>query len=403
MKYTKEANLINELISIAEIIQNPFNNEQQIRSFISGEFNISFVGFDNINKFQDSIGKLYTANQNITETLTLKTFEREIINLIRVLKNENKKCVEVDFTSIIEKLLKMKVQESEILYYFYGATMKSSSKQFGDFTIYDLKKSFNELSSKYQLNQIFFNNRPSDFLIGIKVKARENPKAVEIADKLCQSFENVFGYVIADLTQKRRIGILNFRGWTTVHKFVCNDNLNGGYQGENDIFIPVDIDDNHFTNINQGNDKIWHLITKKNKSEIERRLLNSIEWTGKAIYDKDIPKSLVQFVFAIESMLQLNDKAFITPSIVSQLSDWLAFIIEDDKDKRKLISKYFKDLYKKRSAISHGAMATIDIEDLHLAKRIAKLMIITFLKTSPFKEMTTMEQLNIYLTDLKFK
>lgn len=406
MKYQKEARLINELITFSEVIPMSSSKDRRpFKSFGLGEFNLTFIGIDKVTKYQESIEQLYLSNKEISETYSFKKFEEQIINLIRTFKNQRQNCDPKDFESLISGLLSIEVKDYEILYDFYGATMESSTTEFGDFVIYNRDLSTDNLITKYpalQKRDIFLNNLHSNLLIGVKVKARESSKATEIADKLCQSFENVFSYAIADLSHKRRIGILNFRGWTSVGRIVCNNN-EIGFQGSNDILLHLNLDDPFFKDASQGNDKIWNLITKKNKSEIEARLQNAIEWIGKAINDRDFSKSLVQFVFAIEGMLQLNDNAFISSSIVSQLSDWLAFIIQDDKEERKKVAKYFKDIYQKRSAIAHGAKKIIEMEDLELAKQIAKLMVISFLVTSPFKEMKTMADLNKHMMDLKFK
>ncbi|MES2726824.1 MAG: hypothetical protein V4643_06955, partial [Bacteroidota bacterium] len=327
------------------------------------------------------------------------------VNLIRILKNEKRLCTTKDVEILLENFTKIEIQESEIFYELYGAKMNSHKLILGDFTIYDFELSIAELTERYPYlihQDIYFSDRASKYLVSIKVRARDNDKAVEIASRLCEIFENVFSYMIADLNHRRTVGVFNFRGWKNTQIVICNKDT-AGYKGTNNVSFPVDIENPFFIDASQGNDKIWYLITKTNKTEIEKRLLNAIEWIGKAIHDLDLSKSLVQFVFAIEGMLQQNEKALITPSIVSQLSDWLAFIINDDLEERKKISKYFKEIYQKRSAIAHGAATTIDIQDLATALQISKLMIIAFLTNKPFCEIKTMDELNKCITDLKFK
>lgn len=218
------------------------------------------------------------------------------------------------------------------------------------------------------------------------------------------SFENVFSYVLGDLSNDKRIGIFNFRGFSTMGKIISS-NSGIGFNGKSDVILGLNLDHNYlsyFNNKELGNDEVWFLITKKDKSEIEKRLLNAIEWVGKAINDRDNSKSLIQFVFAIEGMLQYDEKIFINQSIVSQLADSLAFIITDEKEERKKMSRKFKDIYKKRSSIAHGSNAKIDFEDLEEVFEITKNMIISFLIKSPFKEMKTMESLNTHIINLKF-
>lgn len=406
MKHVKHINTINELTDIAEIILRPIDNSPEpYKSFGIDKYNITFLGFEKLEKFQKGLENIFSSNKDISETWTLKKFENELVNLIRVLKNEKRLCNPIDIETLFDNFTKVEIQESEILYELYGAEMNLPKLVLGDFIIYNFDLSINELTERfpYLVHQdLYFSHRKSKYLVGVKVKARDNDKAVEIANKLCETFENVFSYMIADLKHERTVGIFNFRGWQTTSIVVCNPN-SMGKQMKNSIFLPVNIADPFFTDASQGNDKIWVLITKTQKTEIEKRLLNAIEWIGKAVYDIDLSKSLVQFVFAIEGMLQQNEKAIITPSIVSQLSDWLAFIINDDLEQRKKISKYFKDIYQKRSAIAHGAIKTIDIQDLGIALQISKLMIITFLTNKPFCDIKTMDELNKHITDLKFK
>jgi len=406
MKQVNHINIINELTKIAEIILQTFDNSPEPnKSFGIDKCNITFRGFDNVKKFQDGLETIFNSNKDISEMWTLNKFETEFVHLIRVLKNESRSCNKTDIDSLFDKFTKVEIQESEILFELYGAEMNLPKLVLGDFTIYDFDLSISELTERfpYLANQDFyFTHRKSKYLVGIKVKARDNDKAVEIAKRLCEVFENVFSYMIADLKHERTVGIFNFRGWKTTCIVVCNQN-SMGLKGKNTIFLPVNISDSFFTDSSQGNDKIWSLITKTHKTEIEKRLINAIEWIGKAVYDIDLSKSLIQFVFAIEGMLQQNEKSIITPSIVSQLSDWLAFIINDELDQRKKISKYFKDIYQKRSAIAHGAVKTIDIQDLAMALQISKLMIITFLTQKPFCDIKTMDELNKCITDLKFK
>ena len=406
MKYDNETKSINEIIGVFQVIREPgFLSEGPYKSFGMGDWNITIIGINNISKFQILLEKLFFLNKEISETWTLKKFEEDFIDLIRKLKYEERVCTVGDLESLYNILLEKDVKESEILYEFYGASLKQESIIFGDFCIYNYDLSINTLIEKYpHLNNtdFYFYHKTSNLLLGIKVKARENNKAIELADKLCETFENVFSYMISDLKHEKTVGVFNFRGWHTTAAVVCN-NHSMGWQGRSNISIPVNIEDPFFKDQSQGNDKVWSLITKNNKTEIEKRLLNSIEWIGKAIYDVDMSKSVVQFVFALEGMLQFNDKGFITPSIVSQLSDWLAFIIHDDINKRKDIAKYVKDLYQKRSAIAHGGTKTIDIQDLQMAKQISNHMIISFLTVKPFCEIETMADLYKYMTDLKFK
>jgi hypothetical protein len=114
--------------------------------------------------------------------------------------------------------------------------------------------------------------------------------------------------MIADLKHEYSVGIFNYRIWYSINTVICSKKSMGLHQ-KKQFELPVNIENEGFNDKPYGNYNIWYLITKPNKTEIEKRLLNSIEWIGKAIHEIDFSKSLVQFVFAIECMLHYNENS----------------------------------------------------------------------------------------------
>lgn len=395
---------INDLLKVAICNEGFVNSNQLVRSFGVGKTNISFVGLENISLFRNAVENAYIFKKDIASTVSFKMFESGIVNLLRELRSNSKECEKEDFQKVIDSIVAIPIQENEILYELHGIEMKEQLIEFGTFKIYNYPLSIDILEKKYpHLNNgdIFFERRRSNFFLSISVEVRENDKAVELADLQIAKFENILNYMIGDLNHERSVGALNFRPGKNTSRIICS-NTSLGFNTNNSFTFPVNIEDDFFKTV-QGNGRIWDIVEAKNKTEIEKRLLQSIEWIGKAVFDKDISKALVQFVFAIEGMLQYDDKTFVTPSIVSQLGDSLAYIIEDEYAKRKDVVKYFKELYRKRSAVVHGGEKTIDKKDIELAYQISKLMVISFLTVKPFSEFKTMQQLNEYISELKFK
>lgn len=404
--HQKEIELIDQLVELSKIKNSilPANNLAPQISFESGGISIAIEGYNNVEEFQKKLKSLYTIKKEVSETWSLKKFENDLVDLVVKLKKQKRGCLIADVEFLYGNLLKEPIQEFEILYELYGSKMTKDTINFGEFTVYNYDLSIKALKQKYPLlsRHDLFAQRKSKTFIGLKVNARESNKAVEIADEQFEIFENAFSYMISDLSHKFSIGIFNYRGWKSTEAIVCSTQSMIVHH-ENQIALEVDIEYPLFKDPKVGNDKIWSLITKKNKSEIEVRLINSIDWIGKAVYELDLSKALVQFVFAIEGMLKYDEKAFITPSIVSQLSDWVAFIIHDNLEDRKKIAKYFKDVYQVRSAIAHGAAKNVTQKEVRIALELSKLMITSFLTIKPFCEMKTMQELNQHLADLKFK
>lgn len=397
--------IINQLVAIS-VQQEIFDNQhdQPYKSFGIGEMNVSFVGLDALSIFQAGLKKFYSYNKDIEQTISLKKFEASVIELIRSLKQTNRECTNDDIEKCFSELLKLNIIESEILYELYGAELNQPIYALGKFTIYNYSLAKDILHEKYpslKSMDVLFENSQSNIFLGLTVKARENNKAVEIADSYANAFENIMNFMISDLSHQYSIGVFNFRGWQKTDRIIFN--VSGlGFHVTQDLSLEVNISDPFLLNTTTGNDKIWSLITKIDKSEIEKRLLQSIEWIGKGIHDTDKSKALVQFVFAVEVMLKFDEEKIIIPSIVSQLSDWLAFIIHEDHTMRIQTAKYFKQIYTKRSAIVHGGSKIIDDKDLQLALQIAKQMVYSFLSKDPFNKMSSMKELSEYMTELKF-
>ncbi|MES2727303.1 MAG: hypothetical protein V4643_09390, partial [Bacteroidota bacterium] len=73
MKHDKHINIINSLTDIAEIIETPlFGSSQPCKSFGFDKDNITFLGFDKLEKFQNGIEIIFRYNKEISERTEYK-------------------------------------------------------------------------------------------------------------------------------------------------------------------------------------------------------------------------------------------------------------------------------------------------------------------------------------------
>ncbi|MDF0719862.1 HEPN domain-containing protein [Kaistella sp. PBT33-4] len=395
---------INTLVKIASL-EFDRSKEKVYRVFTGFPIQIAFVGTDNYFSLRNTLDDLYNYNKEISNTISYKNFEKELIKLVKYLITENRKSTNEDFQNIINRFLESPIIEHEVFHEIFGIILNIPEKNFGKFSIYNITLSEEILKNKYIFGSDYnryFEDRKSDYFIGIKIKARDHLKAKEISFEICEYVENIFNYMIGDLKHLRMVGILNYRNWISREIITCNEkSIN--HSSESEIKLLIDIDDDHFLTSSNGNRQIWDLLNNENKTKIQERILKSIIWIGNGVYDTSSSKALLQFIFAIEGMLQYDLKSFISPSIVSQLSESIAFILEDETEKRKEISKLFKKLYKERSSIAHGNQKTIELEDLTLAFQLSKMLIIKLLTKKPYCSFSTIDQLNDEITNLKFR
>lgn len=108
---------------------------------------------------------------------------------------------------------------------------------------------------------------------------------------------------------------------------------------------------------------IWDIYSKEKKTDKENRLINAVLWIGKAHPETDNNIKLLEYCFAMESLLQEDIDKFINPSITYTLSNACAIIIAKQYEDRKMVIRNLKDIYQKRSKLAHGKKVDVVNKD----------------------------------------
>jgi len=361
--------------------------------FEEGENAVSFISVGNVNEF-DSISRyLYNSNNSIVDNYTLRTFQSELAKLLGKLNKEDRDAQKNDWTEFINGLNDKPIIEAQILAPIHGVTMNQDRINLGEFIIYKSSNFYKTLKDDYpkivemKANAMDFG---TEYVIGIKKKAKDISKCQELAEKELYCFENVANFVTGGLHGLKRVGIVNY---LDSRKFVSiilsGDSINESKQTLNS-FEKVQIDNPSYLDEQNGNSIIWTLITSK-KNELQRKIVESIEWCGRAMVEPDDSKALLQYIISIESLLQFDEKKLINPSIVSRLSDMIGFLLGQNRKQRLDYVKYVIDLYGERSSISHGGLRNISYISLHTAMVLCHKIIRKFLTTETYNEFENKE------------
>jgi len=384
-----------------------FSSSKHIRQFQTETGLVSFIGLESVLLFQKTIDTLYSLNKLIEETVSFEIFEKVFVNLIGSLKENGQLCNEVNLKQVFDEILKGKIQTYQVLYEIYGVEMYSPFIIFGEYTFHNIYHKDSKIIEKYTStvsSEMFFQSFKSKILVEINSDARDQKKAIELADFKLLNLEYTFSFMIGDLSHKYHIGNFDFRGWGSTTRITYLGSNVHSLNTSNNISLDVNIEDPIFSDSSNGNNRIWSLTSSKNNTKLEKRILQSIEWIGKAVYEKDKTKALILFLISIESLLKNDSQSsIINPSILNQIGDSTAFILSDNLEGRIAISKYFKELYSKRSAIVHGGNTSVTIEDLDLAKQISKGLVITFLTDPVYKAFNNISEVTEFINKLKFK
>jgi len=398
---------INQLKDTARFGRHQFMNLGKnaiIKIFGKGRNAVSFIAVRGVKEFDEITEYLYNSEQTIVDDYSLITFQEELCRLLKRLNQENRKAILADWKGFIKELKDRPDISVKSLASIYGVTMNERTVTLGDFTIYKPSE-INQLItneypriSKSKKSQLNFGG---SYVIGITVKAKDFQKCYELADKAFSSFENVANFITAGFHKTNRIGIFNYSFSKKVVSISLTQDKVSKSTKTLEQFGIIPIDNPLYQDVENGNKEMWQWITIR-RNDLQQKILDSIEWAGKALVESDDSKALLQYIISIEALLQYDEGKFIVPSIVSQLSDMVAFLLGESHKQRVSYSNYIKDLYKIRSSITHSGKSNINDISLHTAHVLTHKIIRKIITHPPYKTFVTKKSLCKYLIELKF-
>jgi hypothetical protein len=242
-----------------------------------------------------------------------------------------------------------------------------------------------------------------NLIVSVRVFSRDSSRAVEFADARFRQFENVVRYMIGDKEGRSDVGIFDYRGLHRSQAIVLSKTslaTDGQLKG---VLNLTPIDDSFFIDASAGNAWIWNTLNSSNPSNLQKRVLAAIEWTGKGLRDLDHAKSFVQFIFAIEALLTFKEKGIlVSPSIASQLAEFTAFIVGTDFESRSWVERLVKKLYDRRSRVAHGGSQSVLQSQVLDAFGLVKSLITHMIIDPDLSAMTSMEQLQSWVNKKKY-
>jgi hypothetical protein len=142
--------------------------------------------------------------------------------------------------------------------------------------------------------------------------------------------------------------------------------------------MPFEISSECFDNMKKiGVFALSELLQKSGTSlsDFEKALLSSVHWFSTAQLQPEIESGYLALITSIEVLLAPRDGSPIATSI----AEALALLLGDNLEDRRYIKRYFKELYSKRSAVSHGgdkAILDTDYKSLvHFAMQLIQRLI----------------------------
>lgn len=360
-----------------------------------------YVKEENNEKFNDILENLYSKLVN-KDLVSFKYFKERLME--KILNGD-----ENFFKDIKDEIYSLKETEYKIIQPMYGIIINSEEPiKISRYKFIKEKNIKSYLKENWNVpdEHDFFDEADTRNLCFVEIicKAKEKNKAKELAKECYVKLDNVIRFMYGILDKNYGIGTFNYRSGISINTLM-KEEVSGsfiessGRENKPILTLTLDDKDNYFFSKENGNYYIWELLNKKTYNKFEDRLLMAIDLIGNGINQIDDNIAFLQFVMAIECILQ-NEKDFITKSITAHISEYGAFIIADEMNDRIFFEKEIKQLYKQRSTIAHGSNSTS--KDLNKALWIAKQIVIAFFIKTELKNITTSEDLQKIITKKKF-
>lgn len=383
--------------SVAELIIK--NSEKPFISFD----NMAICGRSNMKEFEDLIDKIWQ-RKDINPHWSRKTIMKE---LVTILSNQNEaKAVS------IKDLLSNLNKNSEKVYWIYKPVIANlelgeNPISVGPFTFFDFNnhKSFITRGSDYLerkwANISKYNNKR--IAVCTMVKVKELRRGYELADIKFEEFENIISFLHTDTIKMPDRELNNSRLFEPESSIALSENSYGvSNEIKNRNISSIDFK-NFFNELDSNTAKrIFEILEYQNRNEIQERVLMAIDWIGKGLSEIDYSKGFIQLMFAIEALLNYQTKDIIQPSILDKISESIAFILEDNYEKRIEKVKEFKRLYKLRSTIVHGKNKKINRQDFIDLLIIANGVVLAFLHEPELEQVKTVADLKGWIEKRKF-
>jgi hypothetical protein len=363
-----------------------------------------FKGLENLLKYEYIKNQFYSINSDVKNTISLKDFVKNLDNIILNSKKTGTKICKNIIQDMIDEILKMPIKDFLIIKGIYGIKLNDNLKslKLGPFEIWHQPNYKNELKLKYpSSDELLWIGWQHEYLVTINIKARSKDKAYELANEKHYQFELFIYFAIGHYDKKFCVNIISKITYK-YDAFLILDDSTFGSSHSREIIDIIPLDESYFTDSSIGNDKIWDLLTLGSKDQIKKRIITSIEWIGKANSEIDIKNRFLFYVIAIESMLTIQEKTMITPSIANSISESVALLLGKNYEERLYYEKELKAIYSIRSAIAHGNEKLVSEKEISLVSNVSRNILICFLTDPNIISINSMDKLIEYMKKIKY-
>lgn len=378
-------------------------DEEMFRSW--GTENGISIPYDNSIAYRLALRLLFETNKDVVESYTIETFEKKVAAWLSPHVLERTTVDLAATKAFFKELTAVPVTDHDVFRPIFGIKLipKPGATVLGPYTVYSSASHLKPVvrGLKPKLKEIFF-GEPTPYLVRVTVRAREFSKAVVLADAHFAKFENIVRFMLGDRGFFYEMGILNYQGLTRRRAIVLSPEGVSSSSQKDGPTLELEINHPYFRERKKGFDIIWSKLKSDSNSELMNRLLLAAEWVGQSFAERVPSSAFIKATIALEILFTPNPGEFVSPSIVSQLSESVALLLGTDIEHRFKLESDVKRLYKIRSLIAHAGKSDVQGRDLNEIQTMARAVIVKMLITPSMRKISTGLEMNQLFKTLKY-
>lgn len=413
----------NKIIAISQKAQKPDKQGKRRTKVISSE-GVVFALLDEIVDEYNTLAKGLLRKNNWSEKFSEKYIEKSLHSIIaRVIQsNEKQKDANDLLKNLINDLVNYN-QEWIVLVPLSGLVMQLDSIQLGKVTLYTItKERAEELLAK--IETIILSTRHTDeekqqiiqmqrehLLRGIQNNVcaefrviAEPGRARERAEEETRRVLDILRYSIPSLYPDNYRVSVSLMGETTRTSrwipIISSDsksfNWNSQVVGP---LVPFELRDGNIKRMEEtGAFKLSDILAKPEKqlTDFEKTLLRTLHWFSSSLTQPEIENQLLNMITCLETLLTPRDGN----PIGTAIAEGVAILIRTGVENRKILKKKVQEIYRLRSAVSHGGKKEIFESDVKELREISRTLIMTMIKRKD--EFKSQKELLNWIEEQKF-
>ena len=368
-----------------------------------GKFGYLIIDSCYASEYYSIVDKIY--QKEIQNTYTYDSINHKFHDFLYLIRKQKDQIGAKDYSKFCNRLNKKPILEFEVFHKIYGTNIHLSEPlELDTFCIYNTRLHQKQLKEKMgmdfeNISEEFKNDFNShDTWISVKVSARENSKADELACIQFELFQSICNYVLANTYSNAHINILDNRIfdvdilYTFLHGKFHGSSCTNNKTSHKLIFSSKGI---NITSVICEDHKLFkemlNIINPLSHTEISIRIKNSIVFFNRAEQEVLNSQKYILYVMAIEALIEFDKN-----DIVGQIADYISTLFSNSIDRKNAIEKEFKKIYDIRSKIIHGNQVDINHQYVHMALCYSYDLIHLFLTDPTIKKIAKNDEIQKY-------